>query len=170
MSRALAPALGRRVDGVSEAAYLARRSKAPLAGRRMHAAARADAAVLRRVPLAVFQPKFFPFAAVHPRLARIRSRRPRDEEGAASGGHCCGNEEELHRLHLECCADCCGWMVCELALPHGLVHLLMRCVALQFGASAYRCWTLLLGALLSSRRGLVAASKMARQKSKLASP
>ena len=81
-------------------ACLARRSKA---GRRMHAAARADAAVLRRVAFAVFQAEFFPFAAVHPRLSRIRSRGPRDEQGAARGGDGCCYEEELHGLHLECC-------------------------------------------------------------------
>ena len=145
-------------------ACLARRSKA---GRRVHAAARADAAVLRRVPLAVFQPKFFPFAAVDTRLARVGRRGPRDEQGAARGGDGCCYEEELHGLHV--CATpliaAAGWCA-SLALPHGLVHLLMRCVPLQFGAGACRCW-MSASRSFASRRGFGASKCNA--KSKLAS-
>ena len=69
----------------------------------MHAAARADAAVLRRVAFAVFQAELFPLPPVDTRLARVGRRGPRDEQGAAGGGDGCCYEEELHGLHLECC-------------------------------------------------------------------
>ena len=94
-------------------AYLARRSKA---GRRMHAAARADAAVLRRVAFRVFQAELLPFAAVHPRFSRVGRRGPRDEQGAAGGGDGCDDQKQLSCLHGFWCAP----LIAAAGLPESL--------------------------------------------------
>ena len=160
MSRALAPAWGaasmafgggpchRRANRRDR-----RMSKAPPAGRRVHAAARADAAVLRCVAFAVFQAEFFPFAPVDARLARVGRRGPRDEQGAARGGDGCDDQKQLSCLHGFWCAP----LIAAAGLPESLACTALYELRFEAGACC-SCW-IMLGSCCARRRGCCCKKK-----------